>query len=78
MRLLGVDDQPLRSTLPFELVVKDPSGQVRDDLSGVRVAEQGVYVSAMDWPVGAKQGKWTATASEKISGHSDHTEWDAK
>jgi hypothetical protein len=78
VRLLGADDQPLRSTLPFELTVTDPEGQVRDDLSGVRVVEQGAYVFAMDWPVGAKKGNWTVTATEKISGSSDSATWEAK
>jgi hypothetical protein len=78
VRLLGADDQPIRSTLPFELTVKDPSGAVRDDLSGIRVADQGVYVFAMEWPVGAKKGQWTATATEKISGSSDSATWEAR
>ncbi|HRU06312.1 MAG TPA: beta-galactosidase trimerization domain-containing protein, partial [Candidatus Brocadiia bacterium] len=78
VRLLGADEQPLRSTLPFELRLKDPDGNVRDDLSGPRVAEQGVYVFAMDWPVGAKKGTWTASVSEKISGASDSVTWEAK
>jgi hypothetical protein len=78
VRLLGADDQPLRSTLPFELTVTDPAGQVRDDLSGVRVAEQGAYVFALDWPVGAPKGTWTVAASEAISGATDQATWEAK
>ncbi|OGV66947.1 MAG: hypothetical protein A3K19_03575 [Lentisphaerae bacterium RIFOXYB12_FULL_65_16] len=78
VRLLGADDQPLRSTLPFELTVKDPDGQVRDDLSGVRVADQGVYAFALDWPVGAKRGNWTVTVADKLSGAADSATWEAK
>ncbi|MBI4024338.1 MAG: beta-galactosidase trimerization domain-containing protein [Verrucomicrobia bacterium] len=78
VRLLGADDQPVRSTLPFELAVKDPDGLMRDDISGVRVAEQGVYVFAMDWPVGAKCGKWGVTVKDKISSASDSASWEAR
>jgi hypothetical protein len=78
VRLLGADDQPVRSTLPFDLTVTDPAGQVRDDLSGVRVAANGVYVFAMDWPVAAKAGTWSVTAAEKISGAADSATWEAR
>jgi len=78
VRILGADGQPLPSSLPFDLVVKDPDGIVRDDLSGVRVAEQGVYVFAMRWPINAKAGTWTVTASEKISHSSDTAEWQVR
>ena len=75
VRILGRDGMPLRSTLPIDLVVKDPDGQVREDLSGVRVAKRGVYVFAMVWPANAKPGAWTVRASEKIGGASDEATW---
>ncbi|MBI3921547.1 MAG: hypothetical protein HY318_09035 [Armatimonadetes bacterium] len=78
VRLLGRDGQPTHATLPFDLTITDPEGKVREDLSGVRVVEQGVYVFAMEWPVAAKKGQWTVTASEKISGHSDSATWEAQ
>ena len=78
VRLLGTDGQLVRSTLPFDLVVKDPEGGGRDDLSGTRVAERGVYAFAMAWPVNARKGKWTVTVAEKISGGSDQATWDAQ
>ena len=56
-------------------MVKDPGGQVRDDLSGVRVAKRGVYVFAMTWPINARPGAWTVTASERISDASDEATW---
>ena len=78
VRILGADAQPLRSTLPFDLEVKDPSGAVRDDLSGVRVADRGVYVFAMEWPVNARRGEWTVSVRERISGHSDEARWQTR
>ena len=78
VRLLGGDGQPVRSTLPFDLEVRDPSGTVRDDLSGVRVAVRGAYVSAVRWPVNAPVGAWTVTASETISASSDTASWQSR
>ncbi|MHB9139228.1 MAG: hypothetical protein ACYC4Q_07495, partial [Victivallaceae bacterium] len=78
VRMLGKDGLSTRATLPFELVVKDPSGTVRDDLSGVRVAENGVYVFKMRWPAAARTGKWTLSVSDKISGASDSASWTVK
>jgi hypothetical protein len=68
VRLLGVDDQPLRSTLPFQLAVTE-EGQVRDDLSGVRVADQGVYAFALDRPLNA--APWDVRVAETLSGTTD-------
>ncbi len=78
VRILGADGQPVPSTLPLELTVKDPDGNVRDDLGGVRVAEQGIYTFGANWPVGAKKGTWTVIASERISGASDSATWAAE
>ncbi|MBT4821387.1 MAG: hypothetical protein HON70_37100, partial [Lentisphaerae bacterium] len=78
VRLIGKGSQPVRSTLPFDLVVRDPEGKVRDDLSGVRVAERGVYASAMVWPENARSGTWTVTVSDRISGSSDQATWESQ
>ena len=77
VRLLGTDGQLVRSTLPFDLVVKDPAGNVRDDLSGVRVAERGVFASAMRWPVNAAKGTWTVAVAEAIGGGADQAQWES-
>ncbi len=78
VRLLGRDGQPVQATLPFDLKVTDPKGNIRDDLSGVRIADQGVYTFSMMWPVNANTGKWTVTVSEKISAASDNENWEVK
>jgi hypothetical protein len=74
-RVLGADSQPVHSPLPLEVEIKDPSGAVRGDLSGVRVAENGVWVYALDWPVNAAQGQWTVKIAEVISGQTATGEW---
>jgi hypothetical protein len=78
VRLLGRDGQPVQATLPFDLKVTDPKGNIRDDLSGVRIADQGVYTFSMVWPVNVNTGKWTVTVSEKISAASDNENWEVK
>ena len=78
VRMLGKDGQPIQATLPFNLQIVDPDGLVRDDLSGVRIVEQGIYVFSMPWPVNARKGQWTATVSDKISGATDRAIWQVK
>lgn len=42
------------------------------------MAEQGVYPFGLDWPVGAKKGAWSVSATEKVSGGSDTATWTAR
>jgi hypothetical protein len=78
VRLLGGDEQAIDATLPVEITVTDPAGRVRDDLSGVRVLDRGVYAFTMQWPVAAKVGKWTVAVRDKMSGATDRAEWEAR
>ncbi len=75
VRILRKDGQPIPNTLPLDIIIKSPDGKIRDDLSGIRIAEKGIYVFSFTWPVNMMKGKWTLTASEKISGSSDTISW---
>jgi len=68
----------VHATLPLDLAVTDRAGNVRDDLSGVRVTEQGVYVFAMPWPTAAKAGTWKVSATDRISGKTDTATFEAR
>ncbi len=78
VRLLRRDGLLLNATLPFDIEVRDPSGAIRADLSGVRVAENGVWALHRNWPVAAQPGKWTAHVSEPISKTSVSVDWEAR
>lgn len=77
VRLLGKDGQPVQATLPVNLLVTDPDGNERDDLSGVRIVEGGVYAFSLPWPANARKGLWTVTASDQISETVDRATWQA-
>lgn len=78
VRLVGKDGQPVPVTVPFDLTVTDSEGKVRDDLSGVRVTDRGVYVFAMTWPTNVLPGTWKVTAADRISGQSDSATWNVE
>lgn len=76
VRFLRKDGLLVDATLPFDLEVTDPSGEVREDLSGVRIVENGIWTFYKKWPIAAKPGKWKAKITDPISGTSDLVEWE--
>ncbi len=78
VRHLRRDGLLANTTLPFDLEVKDPTGKLREDLSGVRVAENGVWSFHRQWPMVAQPGKWTAQVKDPVSGATSSLEWEAR
>lgn len=77
VRHLRRDGLLANTTLPFDLEVKDPTGKLREDLSGVRVAENGVWSFHRQWPMAAQPGKWTARVKDPVTGATSSIEWEA-
>jgi hypothetical protein len=75
VRILRKDRQLVQAALPFTLTVKDPDGIIRDDLSGTRVTDEGIFVYSIKWPENAKKGKWKITAKGKLNNLSSQVEF---
>ena len=78
VRHLRRDGLLANTTLPFDLEIKDPTGKLREDMSGVRVAENGVWSFHRQWPMAAQPGKWTAQVKDPITGATSSLEWEAR